>query len=387
MPNASVPPLARLLQLIHQGHELSRAQVTRELGLSRTSVGELLDELQSLGLLRLRPPERTPGRPGRPSPVVAIDTHGPVVLAAQIRHSHIELASVGLGGRITSLETAQADPTDPAAVSKRLAYWINRARAQDSGPKILAAAVALPGLVRRDGFVHSAEGLGWKSVALRSSLRAQTGRNLPIEVGNDANYAALGEYRQGAGAGASTLLCLLAGDVGVGGGLVLNGELFTGSAGYGFEAGHLQVNPQGPRCPCGARGCLQVQCDSLALLTAAKRKTAKRNPAAANLILDAARRGNSHCQAAVEQVASWLATGLTGLVNLVNPDRIALMGLYRELLRQQHSRIIAYIRANALAAQTSELSIVAGTLDEPVLLGAAERAFEPLLRNPHLVWQ
>ena len=381
---ANGPPLARLLQLVHQRHQLSRAQVTRQLGLSRTSVGQLLDELRNLGLLCVCSPEQRPGGPGRPSPVVEIDAHGPIVLAAQIRQSYLELASVRLGGRIASLETAEADPTDPAEVGKRLAHWINGAQARRTGARILGVAVAVPGLVRGDGFVHSAEHLGWESVALKASLSAQTRGKLPIEIGNDANYAALGEYRQGAGAGASTLLCLVAENVGVGGGLVINGELFTGSAGYGLEAGHLQVNPRGRRCSCGARGCLQVQCDSVALLEAARQKTAGRDPAAANQILDAARRGDLHCRAAVEQVADWLAIGLTGLVNLINPDRIVLTGLHREILRQQHNRIIASIRGNALVAQATELSIVAGTLDEPVLLGAAERAFESLLRNPRL---
>ena len=381
----SGPPLSRALQLVHQRREVSRAEMTHELKLSRTAIGELVNELQQLRLLRPGLPDRSRRRPGRPSPVVGIDPAGPVALAAQVHQSHVTLASVGLGSHIIRVELAEVDPTDLAAVRRCLRAWIRRATALHAGRAIAGVGVAVPGLVRSDGYVHSAPYLGWEPIDLRAQLAAGAGHGVAIEVGNDANFAALGEYRHGAGAGATTLLCLLAEEVGVGGGLVHRGELFTGSAGYGLEAGHLQVNPRGRRCPCGSRGCLQVQCDSQALLRAARRAVPPVNPAAAaSLVFDAARRGDRRCQAAVDQVAGWLATGLTGLVNLLDPDRIALLGVHRELARQRPDQILARIRAEALVAQTTEIGLVPGALEEPVLIGAAERVLEPLLRNPRL---
>lgn len=377
------PPLARLLQLIHRRRELTRAEVTRALGVSRTSAGLLLDELEALGLVRVGSPSRVAGTPGRPSPQVAIDRDGPNVLAAQIHQTHVELARVGLGARIVTFESPDVDPADQDAVIGVLASWVRRAIR--TGPRVIGATIAVPGLVRDDGFIYSAPYLGWQSIAMRSVLLARTRRKIPIEVGNDANLAALGEYRHGAGAGSATLLVLLAEEIGVGGGLVHGGELFTGSAGYGLEAGHLQVDPRGRRCPCGARGCLQVQCDSEALLRAARRRPTGANPAAdAAAVLAAAAAGDPRCRAAVDDVAGWLGTGLTGLVNLVNPDRIALLGVHRELVRQRHDELLSRIRSEALVAHTAEISLVAGSLEEPVLIGAAERALEPLLRNPRL---
>jgi predicted NBD/HSP70 family sugar kinase len=379
------PPLARALQLVHQRGEVSRAEMTHELGLSRTAVGELVSELQQLRLVRAGEPDRRRRRPGRPSPVVGLDPAGPVALAAQLHQSHVALATVGLGAQIISLERADADPADPPAVRASLVRWVRDAERLHPDRPIAGVGVAVSGLVRQDGFVHSAPYIGWASVDLRAMLTGDLGPGVLIEVGNDANFAALGEYRHGVGAGATTFLCLLAEEVGVGGGLVHHGELFTGSAGYGLEAGHLQVNPRGRSCPCGARGCLEVQCDSQALLRAARRVPPPTNPAAAaSLVLDAARRGDRRCQAAVDQVAGWLATGLTGLVNLVDPDRIALVGLHRELARQRHSQILTQIRARALVAQTAEIELSPGALDEPGLIGAAERVLEPLLRNPRL---
>jgi predicted NBD/HSP70 family sugar kinase len=378
--NSPGTPLARLLQTVHQRRAVSRMDLTRELGLSRTAVGQLLDELQSLGLVRLRSPDRLPGRPGRPSPVVEVDPEGPFVLAAQLHQSHLAVATVGLGGRILSVEAADVDHTEPNAVVRYLKRWAERA---GSGRPVLGLGIAVSGLVRRDGFVHSLPYLGWDAYPLKARLAAAIRGDLPIEVANDANLTALGEYRHGAGAGATTFLCLLAEDVGVGGGLVVEGSLFTGSAGYGLEAGHLQVNPRGRLCNCGARGCLQVQCDSEGLLRAARHAPGCANPSVAAMqVLEKAARGDEAAGRAVAKVADWLAIGLTGLVNLVNPDRIALTGFHRELLRQQRGRLENHIRTEALVAQTSEVALVAGELDEPTLLGAAELSFEPLLRDP-----
>lgn len=379
------PPLARVLQLVHRRREVSRSELTRELGLSRTAIGELVGELSQLRLLRTGEPDRSRRGPGRPSPRVALDPAGPLALAAQVHQSRVTTATIGLGAQIINLEQDDANPADPAAVRAALSDWVQRETRGRAGRRIVGIGIAVPGLVRSDGFVHSAPYLGWASIDLRTALARDTSIELTIEVGNDANLAALGEHRHGAGAGATTLLCLLAEDVGVGGGLVHHGELFTGSAGYGLEAGHLQVNPRGRRCPCGARGCLQVQCDSQALLRAAGRPVPAANPsAAATLVLDAAQDGDPRCQKAVAQIADWLATGLTGLVNLIDPDRIALLGLHRKLARQCHAQLLDRIRADALVAQPAEIELVPGLLDEPVLIGAAERVFEPVLRNPRL---
>lgn len=381
----SGPPLARALQLVHQRGGVSRADLTHDLRLSRTAVGELVSELEQLRLVRTGEPDRSRRRPGRPSPIVAIDPAGPVALAVQVHQSRLRLACVGLGSQIISLELADVDPSDLAAVRACVRRWIRRETRKQASRPVAGIGVAVPGLVRRDGFVHSAPYLGWKSIDLRALLARDAGPGITIEVGNDANLATLGEYRHGAGAGATTFLCLLAEEVGVGGGLVHDGELFTGSAGYGLEAGHLQVNPRGRRCPCGARGCLQVQCDSQALLRAARRPLPATNPAAAaSLVLEAARSGDKQCDKAVDQVTTWLATGLTGLINLLDPDRIALLGIHRELVRQRDAQLLAETRSNALVAQTTQIELVPGALDEPVLIGAAERVLEPLLRNPRL---
>src|SRR5690606_22584991 len=93
----------------------------------------------------------------------------------------------------------------------------------------------------------------------------------PAFAANDVNLAALAEHRHGAGRGSRDLLCVATGHRGVGGALVLDGRLHSGSSGLALEVGHLAVNPDGRPCHCGGRGCLDVEADPLALLTAAGR--------------------------------------------------------------------------------------------------------------------
>ena len=90
-----------------------------------------------------------------------------------------------------------------------------------------------------------------------------------VHVGNDANLAALAESRHGAGQGAAQMLYVMTGQVGVGGGLVIDGRLHLGSAGYALEIGHTPVPPGDRPCRCGNRGCLEVEADPTALLAAA----------------------------------------------------------------------------------------------------------------------
>jgi predicted NBD/HSP70 family sugar kinase len=113
-----------------------------------------------------------------------------------------------------------------------------------------------------------------RCAAERAPRQSASGRHrlrLPVTLGNDANLAALAEHRHGAGRGARHLLYLMTGHRGIGGGLVVDGQLHTGSAGYALEVGHLTVNPGGRPCRCGNSGCLDVEADPAALLAAAGR--------------------------------------------------------------------------------------------------------------------
>ena len=203
-----------------------------------------------------------------------------------------------------------------------------------------------------------------------------------VHVGNDANLAALAEHRHGAGAGATDMLFLSTGQRGVGGALVAAGRLHTGSAGYALEVGHLTVDPGGRRCHCGSRGCLDVEADPVAVLTAAGRRPRGDVEAAARRVLAAAAT-DPRARAAAEQVADRLGAGLAGLVNLFNPDRIVLGGLHAQLLESVPGRVAEVVRERSFLSAASQVPICSARLaGDGGLLGAGELALQPVLDQP-----
>jgi predicted NBD/HSP70 family sugar kinase len=174
---------------------------------------------------------------------------------------------------------------------------------------------------------------------------------------------------------------------GVGGALVLGGSLYTGSTGLALEAGHVSVDRDGRPCVCGNRGCLSVEADAERFLDLAGHA-----PAAGETLLHQAvavlRAGYSRdgrVRAAAEAVIDRLGLGLAGLINVVNPDRILLGGLYVPLLAAAPGRLRSAVAAGSPWGSGATIPVLACVLDHAGLIGAAEVAWQPVLDNPALL--
>jgi predicted NBD/HSP70 family sugar kinase len=180
------------------------------------------------------------------------------------------------------------------------------------------------------------------------------------------------------------MLYVMTGQVGVGGGLVVDGRLHLGSAGYALEIGHTPVPPGDRLCRCGNRGCLEVEADPAALLAAAEIVTNEPTLLAARSVI-AHRRDNPSSGSAVELITRRLAAGLASMVNVLNPDRIVLGGLYADLLAAEESELRAGITRHSFLDQAAQVELRAAGLGASALTGAAELAFQPLLDDPRLL--
>ncbi|MGQ4427423.1 ROK family protein, partial [Streptomyces violaceoruber] len=178
-------------------------------------------------------------------------------------------------------------------------------------------------------------------------------------------------------------LCVATGHRGVGGALVLDGRMHTGSSGLALEVGHLAVNPEGRPCHCGSRGCLDVETDPLAFLTAAGREPGPE----VSLLQQSYDLIREHyadpaVRTATETLIDRLGLGLAGLVNILNPDRIILGGLHRALLDADPERLRAVVAGRSLWGQSGGVPILPCGLDHNSLVGAAELAWQPVLDDP-----
>ena len=176
-----------------------------------------------------------------------------------------------------------------------------------------------------------APNLGWRDVPLGERLAQVLGAAVPIAVANDADLGALAELRRGAARGADDVLSS-SGEVGVGGGLIVDGRPLTGVAGYGGEVGHMPVNPDGRPCRCGSIGCWETEVGEGALLRRAGHPP-EGGRAAVDAVLREAERGSPVALAALAETGRWLGIGLAGLVNVLNPRLVVLGGRLRRSTR------------------------------------------------------
>ncbi|MFJ7627077.1 ROK family protein [Streptomyces sp. NPDC097595] len=381
--------LGPALELVHTGRAPTRAVLTSELGVTRATAGAVAAELEALGLIRVdSSPGSAAGSQGRPSHRLAVRESGPVAVAAQVHADGFRAALVGLGGRLVATAPGSVTITaDPAQVIGEVVDHCARLL-RESGLRCVGAGLAVPSAVAEpEGTALNPLHIAWPAGAPVREIFATCVREAGIEgpafTGNDVNLAALAEHRHGAGREAQHLLCVATGHRGVGGALVLDGRLHTGSSGLALEVGHLTVNPEGRPCHCGGRGCLDVETDPLAFLTAAGRL-----PGPEESLLkqsgDLLRNeyGDPAVRTAAEELIDRLGLGLAGLVNILNPDRIILGGLHRALLDADPERLRAVVADRSLWGRSGSVPILACTLDHNSLVGAAELAWQPVLDDP-----
>ncbi|MCM2415715.1 MULTISPECIES: ROK family protein [unclassified Streptomyces] len=381
--------LGPALELVHTGRAPTRAVLTSELGVTRATAGAVAAELEALGLIRVdSSPGSAAGSQGRPSHRLAVRESGPVAVAAQVHSDGFRAALVGLGGRLVATAPGCVTITaDPAQVIGEVVDDCARLL-RDSGLRCVGAGLAVPSAVAEpEGTALNPLHIAWPAGAPVREIFATCVREAgiagPAFTGNDVNLAALAEHRHGAGRGAQHLLCVATGHRGVGGALVLDGRLHSGSSGLALEVGHLTVNPEGRPCHCGGRGCLDVETDPLAFLT-----TAGRAPGPQESLLkqsgDLLRNeyDDVAVRAAAEELIDRLGLGLAGLVNILNPDRIILGGLHRALLDADPERLRAVVADRSLWGRSGSVPILPCTLDHNSLVGAAELAWQPVLDDP-----
>lgn len=376
--------LGAIVRELHEHGPSSRSELVARTGLTRSAIRGLIGELAVAGIVTEGQAARL-GTPGRPSPVVRVNATSAVVLAFDIGVDSLAAAIVGLGGQVFAKVRADrsrghSSVDDVVADLSGLAAQTRARRPPDE--RLIGIAVAVAGIVRRtDGFVVMAPNLGWRDVPLRSRLARELGTSLPISVANEADLGALAELRRGAAVGLSDIL-YISGEVGVGGGLIVGGQPLTGVAGYGGEVGHMPVNPAGSACGCGSVGCWETEVGEEALLAHAGHPAAG-GSMAVEAVLREASEGSARARAALDHVGRWLGTGLAGLVNVFNPERVVLGGLFSRIHPQIMDALESELGRRALAASRSLVAVVPGALAvDAALIGAAEMALEPILADP-----
>ncbi|MFF9623551.1 ROK family protein [Streptomyces griseosporeus] len=331
--------LSLVLRAVHDAGEATRAGIAAHVGLTRAAVSSLVEQLLEYGFVS-EGGKTSSGQAGRPGTVLKVARTGPAGLGVEINIDYVAVCVVDLAGtdRVRLAEHGDNRGLPPSDVLARAARLAARALTSAAEQELtpVGAHLALPGLVT-GGTVRQAPNLGWRRVPVEGlfaqalSVLRPDHRALPVSSDNEANAAALAELWFGAGTEGVRSFLYLTGEIGVGGALVLRGELLRGEHGFAGEIGHMVVDPDGPRCRCGARGCLEQYAGQSALLRAAG---IDENAGAAGVteLGRRARDGDPTALAALDRAGRRLGLAVSGAVNLFDPDAVMLGGVYRELM-------------------------------------------------------
>jgi predicted NBD/HSP70 family sugar kinase len=249
------------------------------------------------------------------------------------------------------------------------------------------AAVALPGLVEaQTGTLLRAPNLGWSEIPVAAEM-AERLPGLPMRADNEANLAALAEHWQGVAQDVENFICVF-GEVGVGGGIFVDGELFRGAHGYGGEFGHLTVDPEGLPCKCGSTGCLETFVGQEAIAERAGIAVGA-GRRARNLTQELVRRAESNDPAVLRSLSEagrYLGIGLASAVNLFDVDVVVLGGCFGPLAPWLADDVSAVLGELVLSSAWSGCEVRASEFGEGAAVrGAAALTLTSVLAEPWLV--
>ncbi len=288
------------------------------------------------------------------------------VLGVDLGGTWLRVAAFSADGRMGQpLRVLTPSAAGPEAVVDAVCELARQA-AGGARPRLV---IGVPGPVDpHQGVVHGAPNLpGWREVPLRQLIERRLGWECRVE--HDAGLAALGEHRRGAGRG-STNFAYVTVSTGIGAGLILDRRLYRGSQGTAGEFGHMVVEPDGPRCRCGNRGCLEAVASGTAIAEMAGRSSGAEVSAAAAA-------GDPEAQAVLDRAAGHLGRAIGGLLNLLNLDAVALGGgVFNAGPRFWESMVEAVAEGSFPGPRRHALLAPAELRGDAGLLGAFELAQE-----------
>ncbi len=394
-------------RLVDEG-PTSRARLAAATGLTRATVSSLVDTLISGGLVAELAESVRGGSDhapvGRPGTALGPAPRGPVGIGLEINVDYLATCTVDLGGTVRDAWVGAGDlrgrdvgeVLDAAAAAARTAC----ATAQARGHRVAGVAVAVPGLVdgaREQPVLRVAPNLGWRDVPVLEELRRRRPRDVEfVRLENEANFGALGELWCGGHQvedQAVRSFVHVSGEIGVGAGVVLEGELLRGRRGFAGEIGHLEIRPRGPRCPCGQRGCLEQFAGQEAILRAAGLGTGA-SPAVASAtaggelgsvarLVSAARTGEPQALSALTEAGAALGSGLATMVKVLDVEVVVLGGLYAAVAPWVRAGVERELARRVLSAAWAPVHVLVGRLgSQAAVRGAAVSVVRELIADP-----
>ncbi len=369
-----------LAQVVDATAPPSRAQIAAATGLSRGAVTGLVDVLIEAGLVRELDPVVVP-RAGRPAVPLAPARGHVAGVGMEVNVDYLGLRVVDLAGDVLveAVERADLRGSDPDVVLDRLAALAAPALARlaADGVRVAGTALALPGLVDRiTGPLRYAPNLGWRDVDVVARLAAHPVlAALPPRVANEANLAARAEAHARRGPVPPSFL-YVSGEVGVGGALVLDGEIFLGRHGWSGEIGHVVVDG-------GPAGTRPVSLEQHAGQDAIARAAGLAPGAPFADVVAALARGDARARTAVREAARWLGLAVATVANVVDVSEVVLGGTFGLVFDDVHDEVADALAERVIFADWSAPAVSRSAAgDYPAMTGGALAVLRTVVADP-----
>lgn len=336
----------------------SRADLAARTGLTKATLSNLAEPLLANGILV--EDAATLAGMGRPSKPLRFHPDGPVAVGAEINVSHLAVETLGLDGETIHRRLVPTDirNSSPDKILDQIAELIREITTQRP---LLGVGLAVPGVVQ-DGVLVRAPNLP-KLVGVPLAAELSERLNLDVELENEANLAALAHLWPRHLAGEDFVH--VSADVGIGAGVVLNGEVYRGAGGFAGEFGHVVIERNGVRCTCGSRGCVERYAGLDVILKEAGRRRL-------DSLAKALEKNDPKALNAVKAAGEALGVGLATLMNLFDVPTVVLGGSYAVLHAHLKAAVQSEMDTRVLAGGERHTRLVASPLGEfAVVRGAA----------------
>lgn len=391
-PDRPRPLADAVLRLIWEERRISRAEIARRAGLSRSTVSEIVNEILPMGLVA--EVGEGPSRGGRRPIVIEFQDDACVILGVEMSATHVSVALTDLRGKVLAWETREHPVRiDPPGTRKAIDELCQKCLASPAAghrPLVgIGVAVSSPVDPSLPDRLSPVVLPAWEERLGLDELGERHG--VPLLVDNDANLGALAEHWWGLGRDTDNLVYIKVA-TGIGSGHVIAGEIYRGATGVAGEIGHIAIDPQGKRCICGLRGCLVTLVGGHALEDRAVELAAdfpQSTLAGKKFTIDdienAALAADPLALQVIREAATHLGTAVAGLLNLMNPAVVVLGGGFARLGDLVLDPLRERVSSHTLVSSVAAAKILASELGpQSVAVGAATLVLKSALEDSRL---
>jgi len=378
-----------VLNMVRNYGPISRADIAKRTKLSSTTVSTLVDDLIKQEYLEEIGEGESSG--GRRPILLKFNPAFHFVIGVELEGRSITVAVTDLEINIINKLTEEIKNSDESLVANKIINLAQQVieKSRVKLEKIIGMGVGATGLIDTErGIIRQAVNLNWKDVPLKDLIEKKFD-GIPIYIDNIANVAVLGEKSAGAGKEAKNLIYIRIG-TGISAGIIFNRTIYEGSNGNAGEIGHMTIEPNGPRCKCGNRGCLEVLASGSAIAKRAiteilggrdtlieKLTNGSIEEITAKIVAEAAKKGDKLSLEIWEETGEYLGIAIANLINIYNPEIIIIGGSVAQAGGLLFEPIKRTVKKRALPGPAKIVKIVPTKLEENVsIIGAASLVLE-----------